>query len=459
VDNRCTEAQLDLDAAIDLLQRRAERAVQAAAEVEIDPIAPRELLAFGDSVPVSVAVVNHGSDTVTVSDVRVTGGPRDGFNNIVLAPGQGAEVKQSVIGYPDLRPWWLGGRNDDLLARRQSPFDGVARVSANSSDLVPSVAVSEETRRLSDVWVTLEVKGQTVPINAGPLVYREADPLLGVQDQPLGGVPPVTLSFDGILEYVPAVQPVDRYMRLVMRSFDDSARTFSLKVFGPAGLKIDSVPPSVTLKAGEQRELFVRIRGSLKPGRYEFGAIGEYADGSRFGEGFWTSNYPHIRPIHIYRSSALYLQAIDVVVPQRLTVAYIQGVGDASPGYLRQLGVPVTVIQPNEVPQWDLSRFTTVVVGTRAFDASPTLAAYAPKLLNYAREGGSLIVRAADGRRARRVAVSARVAAARRACDGGGRAGHGGGLDGEDSQLAQQDRAGGLERMGAGARAVHAEHD
>lgn len=388
----CTQAEDDLDAALDLLGRRAQQAVLAAGGLEIDPIAPRELLAFGDSLPVTIAVVNHGRATVTVSDVRVTGGPRDGFRDIVLPPDSGVAIKQTVIGYPDLRPWWLGAHPEGMLTAKRSPVDGVARVSAQSADLVPGVAVSEEMRRMSDVWVTFEIAGETIPINAGPLVYRAADPLLGVQDHPLGGVPPVTINFDGILEYVPAMKPIDRYMRIALQSFADSPRTFALKVFGPQGLRIDSVPTSITLKPGERRELFVRLRGSLKPGRYEFGAVGEYGDGSRFGEGFWTINYPHIRPIHIYRSSALYIQAVDIEVPPRLSVAYVAGVGDASPGYLRQLGVPVTVIQPQEVAEWDLSQFSTVVIGTRAFDASPSLVAFAPRLMDFARDGGTLVV-------------------------------------------------------------------
>ncbi|HVZ49304.1 MAG TPA: PIG-L family deacetylase [Gemmatimonadaceae bacterium] len=393
IGHPCAQADLDLDAAIALLERRAGRAVLAAAEIEVDPTAPRELMAFGDSLPVTVAIVNHGRAPVTVSNLRITGGPRDGFQDVTLAPDSGVTLTQTVIGYPDLRPWWLAGAHaEGLLPARRSPADGVARVSATSEDLVPAVAVSEETRRMSDVWVTFEVDGQSLPVNVGPLIHREADPVLGVQDQPLGGVPPVTIAFDGILEYVPAIQPIDRYMRMTLRSYADAPRTFALQLVSPEGLRVDSLPPSVTLKAGEQREIYLRVRGSLKPGRYEFGVIGQYADGSKFGEGFFAVNYPHIRPINIYRSSALYVEAVDVAVPSRLTVAYVQGVGDNTAGFLRQLGIPVTVIQPAEIANWDLSRFSTVVVGTRAFDASGALAAFAPRLMDFARNGGTLVV-------------------------------------------------------------------
>ena len=39
-------------------------------------------------------------------------------------------LTRQVIGLPDARPWWLGGREEGLFAAKQSPFDGLARVSA-----------------------------------------------------------------------------------------------------------------------------------------------------------------------------------------------------------------------------------------------------------------------------------------------------------------------------------------
>ena len=389
----CSPAELDLAASLATIERRAERAVLATAEIEIQAVAPREAMAFGDSVQTSIAIVNHGRSPVTVTDVRATGGARSGFNPVTLAPDSGVAIPQYVIGYPDLRPWWIGGKREEgLFNFNRSPADGLARVSATLDALVPSVAVSEELRRLSDVRVTLDVAGSSVEANAGPLIYPAADPLLGVQDRPLGGVPPVTLEFDRNLEWMPAGKPIDRMLRLTIKSFSEAPQTFALRVVAPVGVRVDSVPLSVTIGPREQREVFVRIRGSLKAGRYEFGAVGEYATGAQFAEGFSSIIYPHIRPIYRYRSSGIYFQAVDIEVPARLTVAYVQGVGDDNAVFLRQLGIPVTVITPTELPAWDLSRFSTVVIGTRAFDANNALVAYAPRLMDFARNGGTLVV-------------------------------------------------------------------
>jgi len=49
------------------------------------------------------------------------------------------------------------------------------------------------------------------------------------------------------------------------------------------------------------------------------------ARGERFDAGFRTARYPHLRPIRIFHSSGLWLQAVQVDVPPGLTVAYIAG--------------------------------------------------------------------------------------------------------------------------------------
>ncbi len=390
---RCTAGELDLDAVLETLERRATQALLAAAELRVDAAVSREMLAFGDSLPAVITITNHGRAAITIADVRVTtGGARSGFEAMTLQPGATIDVPQRIIGLPDLRPWWIGGRDEAMFAAKQSPLDGMARVSAVSSDLVPSVAVSEEMRRMTDVRLTLELGGVSAVVSAGPVHFLSADPPLGIQHRPFGGVPSVTLEFDRNLEWIPAGRPMDRMLRVTVKSFADGPRTFALRVVAPAGITVDSVPPSITIEAFEQQEIFLRLRGVLKPGRHEFGIVGSDPTTGLFAEGFSAIIYPHIRPIYRYRTSGLYLNAVEIEVPQQITVAYVQGVGDGNAVFLRQLGVPVTVITPAELPQWDLSRFSTVVVGTRAFEANRALAASAPRLMDFAKNGGTLVI-------------------------------------------------------------------
>src|SRR5205085_51650 len=70
----------------------------------------------------------------------------------------------------------------------------------------------------------------------------------------------------------------------------------------------------------------------------------------------------------------------------------IPGVGDNVAPMLEQLGIPVTIIQPDKVAITNLSRFTTVVVGPRAYESSPALVAANPRLMEFARRGRTLVV-------------------------------------------------------------------
>ena len=94
----------------------------------------------------------------------------------------------------------------------------------------------------------------------------------------------------------------------------------------------------------------------------------------------------------IYRPSTVTINAANVILPPKLNVAYVPGVGDNVAPVLQQLGVPVTIIDADDIPQTDLSRFSAIVVGPRAYQASATLQDNNEYLLAYVRNGGRLVV-------------------------------------------------------------------
>ena len=387
----CTPAQLDADAALDQMRDRINAALLEAAGVAVEATADRELLAFGDSMPATISVYNRGALPVTVRAVRVNGYASPLASPVIVAPDSAWRTTRTLVGLVDTRPWWVGGRQGDLFAEKRSPSDGLSRVSAVSSGLLRGVALREDTRRESEASVDVEIAGATVSSPREPWVYRFADPVLGEQNRPVGGAPAVSLAFDRGLEWLPAGKPLDRMLRLTVQSYSAVARTYTLRVLTPAGVTVDTATRQLALEPLESRELFLRIRGTLAEGRYEFGVIAEGEMG-RYAEGFRTVEYPHIHPIRLYRSSGVWLQAVTVNVPAGLQVAYVQGVGDLSAAGLRQLGIPLVVVTPAELPLLDLTRFTTVIVGPRAYQASPELRAYNPRLMQFVKDGGTMLV-------------------------------------------------------------------
>jgi hypothetical protein len=263
------------------------------------------------------------------------------------------------------------------------------------------------------VVTTVEVEGGRFTVWS-PVTYRYADAVRGEVNRPVGGAPAVTVTLEREVEYARANVPLQRTIRVVVRSHADAPREVEVRLELPPGLTVDSAVRRVTLPGnaraassqsapaaafglstgvqGEAVQLVAfQVRGTLPPGRHVVRAIAS-SNGETFASGYTAVVYDHIRTQRLYRPSTLDLQAVDVALPAATRVAYITGVGDNSAPILQQLGIDVTVLDPSELVRADLSRFTSVVVGTRAYEASPTLVANNPRLLEYARQGGTLVV-------------------------------------------------------------------
>jgi hypothetical protein len=385
--------RLDVDAAIDLVMRRASEAAFIAAGVDIKMVADRERVAYGDSLPATLTVANHGRLPVQVITVSISGTTDSRIRPLMIPPNSTAQWTIPVEVLGSTVPWWLGQKVLNIYEPFVSALDGLARPAAIPDRVtIPAVAIPETIRRVSDVTVLVRIAGQLIGMSVGPIVHRTADPLGGVQERAVTSVPPVTLGFDHSLEWVPAGKPVDRLLRFSVQSNTDSQRTISLNLVAPPGLRVDSLPETITLAPQQTTDLLLRVRGMLPPGRHPFGLLGRDADSVEFDRGLRTVRYPHLRPIQLSRGSALWLRGVEITVPGRLNVAYLQGVGDLITPYLRQLGVRLTVLDSDALLNADLSGFTTVVVGTRAYEVHPGLVASNAKLLDFARRGGTLLV-------------------------------------------------------------------
>ncbi|MBI3569447.1 MAG: DUF4350 domain-containing protein [Gemmatimonadetes bacterium] len=71
--------------------------------------------------------------------------------------------------------------------------------------------------------------------------------------------------------------------------------------------------------------------------------------------------------------------------------------GDVVAPYLRQLGIPVMMLSPEELAVADLARFSTLVIGPRAYEAHRELVTYNSRILDFARKGGTVVVQYGQG--------------------------------------------------------------
>lgn len=363
------------------------RLIESGNDIAIEAIADREYLAVGDSARAKVTLYNRSRAPLNVqpqssAHVRVeTPMPPRGA---IIAPDSEYTWTVVIRGTEVSQPWWLASRrNGDL-------FSPTVPVLHDASDWMST----PEDERDKSGWLSALVTrsgGVAVSEVRAPVVFRFVDPIRGDLNRPLVVAPPVSITLDRVDELARANAKLDRFVNVTLRSASVKPQNVTVTIVLPAGMTADSTTRTITLDSAATKTLTFRVRGRLTPGDHTLTARAS-SGGQNYRSGYVPIDYEHITPQRIYRPAELTLHAIAIDVPDRLDVAYVRGVGDNVVPALEELGIPVTEIEPRRIPTVNLSKFTTVVVGPRAYQASRDLIDNNSFLLDYAKDGGTLVV-------------------------------------------------------------------
>ena len=368
----------DLDASLETARIRIQSALRLASGVTMEANSV-EAWPLNTPMPVLTTIYNRGRDTIALSGGLVSGSSGGVSMTRIIPPG--GVFRDTLIGRVDsvTQPWWLAaGRSD-----RGAMFAMPASTNREGGTFYPGVSYGVDLggSRMGTLTNLVE-----------PITFRFADDVRGEVERPVAAVPAISVSIDQQAQYAPANRDVDRVLRVTLRSVDPEPDTATVVLRLPEGLRADSVRRIVAFtRYDETRELTFRVRGRLAPGVHTIAAVAMVGRDT-FDLGYQIIDYDHIRRRRAYRRSRVAITALDVQVPSALRVAYVPGVSDNVAPALQQLGIPVTVIAPRDIAGADLSRYTAVVVGPRAYETNPALATASQKLLDFARAGGTLVV-------------------------------------------------------------------
>jgi LmbE family N-acetylglucosaminyl deacetylase len=341
--------------------------------IALEAVADREALAVGDTAKITMTLYNRGRVPVHIESGTIHFPP-------TLLPDSSYRWTQSFVGTEITQPWWLAEpRNGDLFT---------PRINGMSED-------ERDRQKWAHVTVSTATQG-TLSDVAAPIVYHYVDRVRGDVQLPLIVAPGISITLDQATDMIRANVPTNQLIKATLRSALSDASPVTVTLALPRGLSADSLTRTIVMATGATRTLTFRVKGALPRGTHQITATAT-AKGKSYQTGYIPIEYPHINPQRIYRPSTISVNAVDVVLPTRLNVAYVPGVGDNVAPVLQQLGVPLTIVNADDLPQTDLSRFTAVVVGPRAYQASQTLEGNNEYLLAYVRNGGRLVVQYGQG--------------------------------------------------------------
>jgi GlcNAc-PI de-N-acetylase len=363
-----------------------ETALAAASAVTVDAITDRETAAPGDSFDVKIIFWNAGAKPARVESVELVSSdgweilpapeePRD------VAPGTLAEWnrKASPAGAIPTVPYFL-----------RRPMSGAlydwsdAPAAVRGEPFAPAPLTAVVRARVGDSSLTL----------SRDVVYRFRDQAQGEVRRPVRAVAALDVSVDPDRIVWPVLQKGERRLEVTVTSNASRPATGTLEVAVPAGWPAVSPIPFSLTGRGDRQFVDVSLRppSPFPPARGAFRLTAVLADGQRFATHVEVLDYPHIPPTPMAVEATVDLVAADIRLPPVRRVGYVRGASDRVPEALLAIGVPLDILTEKDLDSGDLSRFDAIVIGSRAYEIDTALVRSNGRILDYARNGGLVIV-------------------------------------------------------------------
>lgn len=173
-------------------------------------------------------------------------------------------------------------------------------------------------------------------------------------------------------------------------SYSSAAAHLSVGLDVPGGWKV-TAPQQEDLVAGGDGLLRYTVTppANLPAGNYDLKAWAQ-----RGADKFTTSLAPlPSLPTYLWSEPAVApVRAFPIIIPPNLRVGYIAADVDLVPESLTRLGISVELLDAAELTFGDLKKFDAIIVGIRAYELRADVLANNQRLLDYASNGGTLIL-------------------------------------------------------------------
>lgn len=344
----------------------------------------------GESFSVNVHLANQSSQSISIDHAELVSHAGDGWNFAATKPitGElaGGEARDQVVSVTAPATAELTRPYFSRPTLEQSYYDIRDPRYLNLST-TPYPLTAEIHYTYNGVTATFEGVVQSIHRYTGP------GPVL----EPLLVAPAISVTVSPQAGIVPLVgAPV--HLQVTVHSSVKGPAQGTVRLQLPKDWRStpESVPFSLANDGDEQVLAFNLVPQALGAQPYTITAVAEY-NGQQYKQGFQTTGYAGLRPYPFYRDAVYRTSGVDVKVAPQLKVAYIAGAGDDVARSMHDLGINVDFLTAEDIATGDLSSYDAIVLGIRAYAARPELKTYNNRLLDYTKNGGTVIVQYQTG--------------------------------------------------------------
>ena len=363
---------------LDQVRARIDRALEVVTSFSIAVNADRHELVAGENVSVSISfpdkpAVNGLRYEVTASSIQA---PKGWNVSVAPPPPPPSGAAMAIAAATRRQPAPVSRFNISVPADASIPVTPAEKVLPFSPPLI----------------------GLAMPVSLDDYTFTERRTIqfsetqtTGVMTYPLELVPAVTLTMEQPQVMIPEKRisaPLDLFGRV--RYHGTKPAKVSVGLDTPAGWTVQPMAPIDFSTSGDQLVRFiVNLPSTAAAGAYPLHPYAKLGDGT-----FRTSlePIPTLPTRDWSEPNDISAHVADLNVPAQLRVGYIAAADDLIPDDLRQLGIQVDLLDEAALAFNDLSHYDAIIVGLRAYELRSDVARANPRLLDYVKNGGSLVV-------------------------------------------------------------------
>jgi LmbE family N-acetylglucosaminyl deacetylase len=335
--------------------------------IYIETVASQYSAAQGDSVEVTFELLGRNSYNPTFLSKLESPQLEFQKRRDTFSDKQFRTIKIAVNDLPISQPYWLA--KEGTLGTYNVTDQNLIGLPENNS------AVSF-TATYGYKWV----KQQTEV----PLVYKWNDPVKGEMYRPFVITPAVTANVSQPINLFSTKEP--RQVEITLKAHSDNQEGW-IAAMAPKGWKVDYDKIFSLAKKGDEQKVILTIT----PGeRNQNGPIKIKISG-KTARAINTITYDHIPTQVWFPESEINLIYVDVKTKSK-KIGYVVGAGDLVPDALQNIGYQVDLLTEADLELANLKQYDAILTGIRFFNVDERSPYMAPKLMEYVKQGGNLIV-------------------------------------------------------------------
>lgn len=337
----------------------------------VECIANDYMVVPGSDFLLSCEVINRNSASWTLKKIQFDN-LQDTTLNTLLQYNENKIIKHRYKVHENTsysNPYWLN------KAPLKGNFIIENRLQMGQAENTPAITIK----------VVLQYKDYILIVEK-PVVYKSTDPVKGESYRPLEILPPVTLNFAEHLYVITDNEP--KLVDITIKANTDHIK--GVLEVNLAGFDIGYNNSVYLAKKGDEMVLSLQLKRKQQAVSGNLYASLKVGD-KNYNYSIDRVNYDHIPAQFVLKPAETKILNLQVK-KGGTTIGYINGAGDDVSNCLKQVGYKVSELSDKMIENESLSAYDAIITGIRAYNINERLQIYHPKLMEYVKNGGNLIV-------------------------------------------------------------------